>query len=42
MLAGVLKYKQKTVEQVMTQKADMFLLDAETILDFDTLGLIQV
>ena len=42
MLAGVLEFKAKTVEDVMTPKTDMFLLDEDEILDFDTMQKIQV
>ncbi|XP_065196253.1 metal transporter CNNM4-like [Sycon ciliatum] len=41
MLAGVLQFKNKTIAEVMTPKADMFLLADNTVLNFDTLRMIQ-
>lgn len=37
-ISGALKYKSKTVAEVMTQLEDCFLLDEEAILDFQTMS----
>ena len=42
MLEGVLAFKKKTIAEVMTPKAKMFLLADNTVLNGKTLRLIQV
>lgn len=40
MISGALDFKSKTVEQIMVPTKDVFALDINTILDFDTFKLI--
>ena len=42
MLTGVLEFKNKTIKDVMTPKADMFLLADNTVLNLEMLRKIQV
>ena len=36
-ISGALKYRSKTVEEVMTPLEDCFLLDEDAVLDFETM-----